>query len=544
MQSFKRSYLKLPFMASLMSGHQILLKKCFISRPVCGQFVVRVVADSHWKCWKRFACHQQLNINHTLVSSSVSSKRIVFNDYENQFAFKVIESLISEESVDISEDVGTNGSVDHIIDKFIAIPPEEFRDNPIIINELVRAVKSLSFRQLLSVLESMTKWPVLELTFDPLYYKVWSNIDHELDDRLTADQLNGDKDVEKYLLFGNMFYRLKTANITQFNDTLVKRLSSSDHELNKTSILHLLFYANLHRRLDPKAAEYIMRRMETLVIDMDLDELGVFCMSCFKTNTKLTDQLLTTVIGKSISDVSDETNGMTRTSITKCIRHSYHFPIHSHFRSQLGQYIDKLKQLSTNDTITSTHLLHLKCMAHVCDKELMDHTFDKLYDNPQAFRLKDIERVFMCLSYFSHELDPKKVEYICHELHTNADHFQTYQLPHCLLSILRYLAILQIYPKLLLRHCFEPSFVAKITKYSRLDFQRQLLTMNTTLSIERYEEFGDILVDPQRVYCYHRWILAEEKQSIPHTTRRHKSLNTIYRCLQSDERRAEELTGA
>ncbi|CAG2162625.1 unnamed protein product [Oppiella nova] len=534
MQSFKRSYQRLPFKTPLVSGHQILPNKWLISRPICRQSVVRVVADSHRKCWKRFASHQQLNTNHRLYPSVLiqrpDTKRMVFIDNENQFAFKVIESLISEESVDMSEDVVTNESVDRIIDKFIAIPPEEFRDNPIVINDLVRALKSLSLRQLLSVLESVTKWPILELPFDPLFYKVWSNIDHELADRLTADQqLNGNKDVEKYLLFGNMFYRLKTANIAKFNDTLVKRLSSPDFELNKTSILHLLFYANLHRTVDPKATKYIMRRMEALVNDMDLHELGVFCMTCFKTNIKLTDQLLTTIIGKSISGVSDETNNITRTAITKCIRHSYHF----HFEPQFRQYIDKLKQLSTNSAMTSTHLLNLKHTAHICDKELMDQTFDKLYTNLRAFRLKDIERIFLCLSNFYHELDPKKVESICDELHTNADYFQSYQYPVCLLNILHYLAVLQFYPKLLLRHCFETSFLTKIMKYSRIDFQRHLLTTNTALSIERYEEFGDILVDPERVYRYHRWILTEEKQSIPYITKRHHLLNIIYMSLKS-----------
>ncbi|CAG2113168.1 unnamed protein product [Medioppia subpectinata] len=376
-----------------------------------------------WKwCSKRCLSHQALDSkpkhssNVYLIQKPDTGGRLVFTDNENQLAFKIIESLLNVDEIHLdqqplqTEDL----AIDEIMAKFVAIPPEGYIGFAREINGLVKVLKSLNLRQLMTVLESLTKWSV-DQPFDTLYYRVWSNVDFELDERLTRDQLNDNKDVEKYLLFGNMFYRLKTANICKFNDSLVKRLSSPDFELNKTGVLHLLFYSNLHRKVDPKCAKYMLSRMESMINDMTLDQMAVFCMTSFKTETKLTDSLFKSVISRMITDVSEETNNILRTAVTKCIRHSYHYK----FKPEIGQYVNRMKQLSNN------------------------------------------------------------------------------------------------------------------SEYSKLDFERHLLVTNTALSIEKYEEFGDILLEPEMVYRYHRMILTQEKQTLSRITQKQKLLNTVYMGLKT-----------
>lgn len=68
--------------------------------------------------------------------------------------------------------------------------------------------------------------------------------------------------------------------------------------------------------------------------------------------------------------------------------------------------------------------------------------------------------------------------------------------------------------------------------YSKLDFQRHLLLTNTALSVEKYDEFKDILLSPELVYRYHRWILSEEK-IYNRISRRHSMINSVYMTLLS-----------
>ena len=78
-------------------------------------------------------------------------------------------------------------------------------------------------------------------------------------------------------------------------------------------------------------------------------------------------------------------------------------------------------------------------------------------------------------------------------------------------------------------------------EYSRLDFQRHLLVTNTALSVEKYEEYKEILVPPEKVYRYYRWILSSEKSGFKDITKRSTLINSVYMTLKSEVKRRVQL---
>ncbi|XP_054163905.1 uncharacterized protein LOC128961672 [Oppia nitens] len=455
-----------------------------------------------------------------------------FVDNENQFAFKILNPLCYLDDVLIDDkDVVTNEDfIYNLYHKFVHISPHEYQQSAVIINDLIQILSKLSDRQLLSVLESMTEWPTLYSPFETLFYKVWSNVDQQLVRRLSATNITDNKAVKKFLLFGNMFYKLKVANICQFNDMLVKKMIAPDFELNKISFLHLLFYMNLHRRINPKVTQYVTKQMKILMNDMTLDEISVFCMTFFKTENKLNDDLVVFILNKAINDLSDEINNIGRTAITKCIRRSFHF----HFQPLVKQYINRLKQLSNNSEMTLTHVLNLKVTANICDQKLMSDVIDKLLDDPFAFRIKDIERIFLCLSHFMYQIGEQKFKTLTDILDINENIFQLTRHPLCLLNILHYLVILDFYPKSLIRKCFSPEYLERLKKNSKLDYHRHLLLTNTALTIERFDEYMDLIFEPNKVYKYHQWVLNEEIGNVNHLTKRSSLIKQVYMSLKSE----------
>lgn len=430
----------------------------------------KLEVKTKFKIFKNFLSTQELiaklksnNIQKSILQSN-NSRKLIFIDNENQFAFKIIDSLLSERMSELNQNkpnTENNSEINSnkIFNDFFNINPQEFRRYVSLIMDLIKISKTLSLEQISKMIESMAKWPVLNEPFDPLFYKLWSNLDQELENRLKIMNFKNNNEVNEYLLIGNEFYKLRIANITKFNQLLVKKLSSPDFELNKISFLHLLFYINLHRNVDKKSVDFLLKSFDNLKQLMNLNEIGIFSMALFKTEIKLTEDLTKFIIFKTISDISIETNNIIRAAITKCIRKSFHFKIEPQFR----QYIEKLQQLTNNSELTLTHLLILSMNANIFDEKLMKQMFDKLYENPLTFRIKDIERIFLCFSFFSYQLDNEKVESICHILDKNSEFFQIYLYPICLLNIVQYLCILGFYPKTLIKNCFEPNFLAKIT---------------------------------------------------------------------------------
>ena len=67
------------------------------------------------------------------------------------------------------------------------------------------------------------------------------------------------------------------------------------------------------------------------------------------------------------------------------------------------------------------------------------------------------------------------------------------------------------------------------------------MTINTALSIEKYEQFKDILLTPERVYRYHRWVLTQEKKGLDYITKKGSLKNSIYMSLQPEFKRRVQL---
>jgi len=257
------------------------------------------------------------------------------------------------------------------------------------------------------------------------------------------------------LTIANLWYKLMIARFCKFNVALVEKMTSPDLELNKSEFLHLMFYMNLHRAIDEKSKPFLSNQLETLINQMSLDQIGVVCMTFFKTRTKLSANLIRAIISKVVNEMSNETNNVIRASILKAIRFSYHFSYHE----DVQKLIDALKQLNNHSQIALTHLLLLANEATIYDKNLLDEALSQLHLNPSAFRSKDIERTLLCLSNFNHKIDSNKLEKICEYINNSKD---VVAYPWYLLTILHYLSLLQFYPKQLIERCFEPSFLDKI----------------------------------------------------------------------------------
>jgi len=60
------------------------------------------------------------------------------------------------------------------------------------------------------------------------------------------------------------------------------------------------------------------------------------------------------------------------------------------------------------------------------------------------------------------------------------------------------------------------------------------LTINTILSVEKFSEFGHLLLTPHIINRLHRWILHNEKSALGHMTKRTLLDNSVYMSLKSE----------
>jgi hypothetical protein len=384
--------------------------------------------------------------------NSVTNKLIKFNQNENECALNIIELTKSEENKKLDENIDKNTI--NIYNQFMNISIESSQNFNLIINELIQILDKLSLDQLTNVLESMTLWPIVKNPMEPNFYRLWSKLDDHLTKRLGSVSFHNNQIIAQNLRIAKQWYKLNVGRISRFNRLLIQKLNSPDLQLNKSQFLHLMFYLNLQREIDEKTKPHLMNRLENLINEMSLDEIGVICMTFFKTQTKLSPNIIPIIISRAINEISNETNNVIRTSILKAIRFSHHF----RHNDNIQKLINKLKVLD-NSELTLTHLLTLSMEASVYDKILMNETVSKICQNPHSFRAKDIERILLCLSNFNHRIDSKELKFICENI-SNRNDVVTY--PWYLLTIVAHLCIFQFYPKDLIERCFEKVFLEKI----------------------------------------------------------------------------------
>jgi hypothetical protein len=408
---------------------------------------------------KTFGLISSKNILLNRWFNSVTNKAnnlIKFNQNENECALNIIELTINQENHKLDQNIDKNidKNTTNIYNQFMNTSIESLENFNLIINKLIEILDKLSLDQLTNVLESMTLWSIVKNPMEPNFYRLWSKIDEHLTKRLAAVSFHNNQIIAQNLRIAKQWYKLNVGRISKFNRLLIQKLNSPDLQLNKSQFLHLMFYLNLQREIDEKTKPHLMNRLEILINEMSLDEIGVICMTFFKTQTKLSPNIIPIIISRAINEISDQTNNVIRTSILKAIRFSHHF----RHNEDIQKLINKLKVLN-NSELTLTHLLTLSMEASVYDKVLLNETVSKLCKNPDSFRAKDVERILLCLANFNHSIDSKELKFICENI-SNRNDVVTY--PWYLLTIVAHLCIFQFYPKDLIERCFEKKFLEKI----------------------------------------------------------------------------------
>ncbi|KAK2581967.1 hypothetical protein KPH14_002407 [Odynerus spinipes] len=298
--------------------------------------------------------------------------------------------------------------------------------------------------------------------------------------------------IEKLLLISDIFYCLGIHKDSDFIWKVMRRMNSKLNKLTAKNLIQLLFLVNVTRKSELNMYE-VEVRLEQHLDDLSIDELGIAAMGFFKSMTKIRSSIfLRAIISRLICEL-DKVDTISLAALIKLIRYSMQFNEVVHFRLLLNSIISIVPRL---DLMCLVHIAHASARANVYEKALMDVIIERVYNDMQQTRIKDIERLTLALCAFNidnkHPIYDKIVHEVSARINTD-DAAEIKMFPRVLPNLLLYLAIQDIYPLDVIRKAMDVSYVQSMLKRSIYSISTNHSVLHYFLKIERPEYTGPYL---------------------------------------------------
>lgn len=162
------------------------------------------------------------------------------------------------------------------------------------------------------------------------------------------------------------------------------------------------------------------------------------------------------------------------------------------------------------------HIVHVYGKAHLYSKPFMDVIITRFYNEIKNARLKDIEKLTFALSVFSidttNPIYNKIVEELTYRL--SDDKKEIFKYPWMFVSIMRYLAYLNIYPLHLIKLALDPSYVNLRCKGDIYLIGWEYSILEYCLKVDRPEYTGPFLPDSSLLTSNKRhWKIMDAENS-------------------------------
>ena len=207
---------------------------------------------------------------------------------ENQNIFTVEENYqqkTSDEICNVFEELSfycehaneslTDGKYDNIIDSLISKLPE------------------MNDEQIVKILVDLYRFPLLDYKSQK-YTELWNSLDDQCWERSKYWRW------AQLLKVMNAWYQIGITKNSKFNHKALMKLSRKLDEIPPRVLVEMMFYQSLIRHKDVPMY-YVESRLEKILDDLTIDEIGIVCLAFFKTESKLINGALLNRIYQRVS---------------------------------------------------------------------------------------------------------------------------------------------------------------------------------------------------------------------------------------------------
>ncbi|XP_027196987.2 uncharacterized protein LOC113791409 [Dermatophagoides pteronyssinus] len=431
-------------------------------------------------------------IESNVFTNRISRQRpsdLKFIQYENIFVYHVIKlsnpyinhndhCKISTFKCDFNRFFTSNNdnNVDDINAKISAMNNEQIID----------LMKSMYHNLPVFLKEDEWNKAFLESSFS----RIWQHLDLLLINRIEKDWSTNKS---KYMIISRLWFELGLAQNVRFNKCLMEKLFD-EQQLEKSTILHLMFLANLARN------SIMTVQRQTMIEQIDsflnqnnnqqltVDELSLIGVGFFKTQTRMPLELLRNYIESCTEQLLQRypiRSTISIVAILKIIRFSLETTEFNRqkLRIHLNRFVEALGNHPSNffnSEICLTHLILMLNSILLIDKQLYRQIFQKMMANLSIFRIKDIERILFCLANVRFQCPIGQLrrleQYLC-----NNDESRLY--PSCTYNIILSLFMIDYEPKQLLKICSNQRQIQDSLGSTKMSLATQFLTLDSIMRL-------------------------------------------------------------
>ncbi|XP_045603392.1 FAST kinase domain-containing protein 5, mitochondrial [Procambarus clarkii] len=427
-----------------------------------------------------------------------------FCDSENEHAHAILRSLPAyhattvagdnilnhsfyQHAVQLSDSEWARCSAEEVANGFIAMS-QLCRHHPMDLEDskhsglcatLSSKLTHISDNQLLMVLSALSLWPPTSATTTPNFVALWNALDKACTERMRQ------WDMGLMFLVADHWFTLRLSRISMYNVKMTKVLGKRVTSMAPAQLVQYLFYANLSRKLEPFIIKReIEKRLNEVLEQISVEELGVIAMGFFKTQTFLQSEELLKAIVKKTKENLEFVSDASLCAILKLLRKSIPVTQWQLLHSLLDFLQPHLDRLN-NMCLLQVALLGSDLL--VFHPQVIDTIAVKFASDIKVLRLKDIERITFVLMLYNcvPPSQPDIFGLIAEELRRPERVFEINHYPKCFVSCVVYLATMGLFSQDLISAALQPSMLNLLSmNRNYIGMGREVNELDWALDIE------------------------------------------------------------
>ncbi|XP_033187698.2 FAST kinase domain-containing protein 5, mitochondrial [Bombus vancouverensis nearcticus] len=333
------------------------------------------------------------------------------------------------------------------------------------------------------------------VTVSPVYKELMKALDTECIKRFY------NSNTEQMLLIIDAFYQLNVTNL-EFMWRAMRKLLSKPYRLSGKALVQLFFFLPL---IDSKSFINIFEieyRLEECIHELVADEIGIIARGFFLNKRNIGNKALLPIMMDKVKKHVTTVNSVTLAAFMKLIRFSNCLHCLQIFQELLISLHDEIPRLSLK---CLTHITHAFGSFRVYDEILTNSIIQRLENEMETARVKDIERIIygICTvtpmtDYYSNVCYKLLNEIMLTYKTIRASEINSF--PISLVRILTFLTIKNIYAPELIQHVFDPTFIKNTYKNNLKLLTNEWLILHCSVKIELPYYKGPLLTDNMYEY--------------------------------------------
>ncbi|CAN7989013.1 unnamed protein product [Ixodes hexagonus] len=427
----------------------------------------------------------------------VSGKQ--YREHENEYFHRVLENLSSYKNSVIPRPSKSAASaalfkgtreLDHECSVYrfceLSVRTDERRSNiestehAELIQELVNHLPRVSNDDLRDIAYHLCLWPATEATTTPHFKLLWNALDTECAQRCPGWSR------DRQLLVADIFYHLRLSRISRYNRTMLRCVSKVVSKLSVQNVVQLLYYSNLQRWMVSAAKPLIEAKLSSEFETLTVGEVGSICQSYFKCQQRIERNELLHQLADVLVRSVPSIDSFVACAIVKQLRYNCSAKEAAPWKHVLDVCEPYINQW---DAPTAVHLVTLATHVKSYHPKLLDAVARHLSTKLNAIRLKEVAKLLVALTLFSHAIENEAQFYdtIKSDLRSTAREREIEMYHPSFVTCIWCLAMVGIYPADLIAVALNEDMIRNTSKHQDVSFHAVALQHSVRIESPAYD---------------------------------------------------------